>query len=549
MLPKIVKPLKAVPTPNPPVLAGKLSATKSHKAPRKEVAKPLVELDIPEGSETPARIEEDIVKTCAPRRVLARFMGSKMAFYPATCLGFSSTSTTALRVRFDDGAEADVLSHLVKALDLRVDDLVKVDLANMRKETYIVYGFKNRLQSDLLDKTKYPKTDVRGYETVLLAVRPRASLPALPSSEVPEVVEVPIASIYVTNSMWIRFTDRVYAHPTKASTNGRPQTPVGGISTPSTPSSRSRRTALTNPPVPEKKVAIEAKSSLFDNMAFAVTYSSNRDNEKSLIARLIQEHGGRILADGYDELFIFSASTTASPSTSPSAANDPVFSLTTTAAELGFTALIADTHSRRAKYIQALALNIPCLSGKWILDSCRQRTVLPWDRYLLPAGESSHLDNAVRSRTFPSTQTYNALDHGAQLRHSVSHRPKLLESKSVMLVMGKGKAEERRKAYVFLTYALGAKRVARVRDLAAAKRMLEEENHGWDWVYVDDGKVDEARAELFGEKKVGTVRLKGVKRKRTGASEVDAERIGGGLKVVGDEFVVQSLIFGALVEQ
>jgi len=54
---------------------------------------------------------------------------------------------------------------------------------------------------------------------------------------------------------------------------------------------------------------------------------------------------------------------------------------------------------------------------------------------------------------------------------------------------------------------------------------------------------------LLGEKKVGTVRLKGVKRKRTGASEVDAERIGGGLKVVGDEFVVQSLIFGALVEQ
>jgi len=535
-------------------LPNSTSTVRGRKQRCEETRKATPRTSTPRTSISSAATEAEVNDISAPRRVLARFMGTKMAYYPATCLGFSSTSTSTLRVRFDDDTEDDVQAHLVKTLDLRVNDLVKVDLDQMRKETYLVKGFKKRMNQKALEAAKYLKTDIKGHEIVLLEAKSRASLPTTTTTEPLGIVEVPLTSIYVTNSMWIHFKDREYIDPTKIpSICIRPQTPIGHVVTPITPSSRTRRgtaTSSTFIPVSAAPLTTELKSDLFQNMAFAVTFSNHRETGKSHVTKLILENGGRILSHGYDELFSFSASTNVSPSISPhrtTAANEPMFELTTTAEDLGFTALIADTHSRRAKYIQALALNLPCLSGKWIVDCCKRKTVLPWDSYLLPAGESAYLDDAIRSLTFLYQPSYVATDISASLQHAVTHRNRLLKDKSVILVVGKGKAEEKRKAYVFLTYALGAKRVARVRDLAAAKKMVEDDI-AWDWVYVDDGKVDEARAELLGEKKTGLTRLKGIKRKRD--SVVNGEQQAGSrkLKVVGDEFVVQSLIFGVLVE-
>jgi hypothetical protein len=58
--------------------------------------------------------------------------------------------------------------------------------------------------------------------------------------------------------------------------------------------------------------------------------------------------------------------------------------------------------------------------------------------------------------------------------------------------MGRGKAEESRKAYLFLTYALGASKVSRALDLGAARKILAESDvtgDQWDLVYVDGRKV------------------------------------------------------------
>ncbi|KAK5105838.1 radiation sensitive protein rad9 [Cryomyces antarcticus] len=115
----------------------------------------------------------------------------------------------------------------------------------------------------------------------------------------------------------------------------------------------------------------------------------------------------------------------------------------------------------------------------------------------------------------------------------VDARPKLLDGRSVLLVTGKGRIEEKRKVYVFLTRALGAKRVAKAANIELAKNMLEEGQQDWDLVYVD-GPEKQAEKFLFGtiNGEVDSIVAAGAGKKRKRGDE--------------DE---QSLILGALLEQ
>jgi hypothetical protein len=276
-------------------------------------------------------------------------------------------------------------------------------------------------------------------------------------------------------------------------------------------------------------------------MAFAVTFSDSHDKEKEATLNLVQSHGARVIEVGFDQLFDLDPSGAPTPKkSSPRKVNQAVsmeldsLTLTREAKNLGFTALIADRYCRRAKYIQALALSIPCLHYRWVTDSIAASKVLPFYKYLLPAGESAFLSGAVRSR---SVIPYDPSSKDADLKNILSRRDLLLGGKSVLVVKGKSKTEEKRKIYLFLTYALGAAEVGRVRDLTEAKAELE--SRLWDWVYVD-GEAEEAKKVLFGK-------ANGKRRKRE--SVVANTCVGGrDVKVVGDEFVIQSLILGALME-
>lgn len=173
-----------------------------------------------------------------------------------------------------------------------------------------------------------------------------------------------------------------------------------------------------------------------------------------------------------------------------------------------------------------------------------------------------YLYGAVKSRTLTSSPA-----HEARLVETIAGRPKLLDGQSVLLVMGRGKAEEKRKAYIFLTYALGASRVDRVLDLKAAKAALQEyrpgergENPGWDWIYVDDHEEAAAKAMILGKSNTsGSAAGKlmsrvGRKRKRSSMliesiGEKDIGRLQKRIRIVGNEFVCQSLILGRLCEE
>jgi hypothetical protein len=510
----------------------------------------------------------------APERVLARFTGvAYNAYYPATWLSTDADGRSHV-LRFDDTTVTSVDAKDVRALDLRVNDAVRIDFEGFRGKTWLVKSF-GRKALDKEDRAN--GVDIYGHVTlhVQAKVTRRNSMPApgAVAESDGEIAEVMVTNVKITHNMITHFADRTFHPPNgQVAVSGKDQTPSakGRSFDVETPSRSTRRTAasttksIANEPskLREESVATMSEMSdagMFEGMAFAISYASN-ENEKFDVIRLIRRNGGLILEQGFDELFIQpqldeqTTPTKRSGKKAPDAQKNlesgnlrlkPEFE------KLGFIALIADKHSRRAKYMQALALDLPTLSGRWVIDSfdSSRNAAFPtsprlWTRYLLPAGESSYLGGAIRSRTL---QYYNPAS--AKLPATVASRALLLGGAGVLLVSPKkGKGTwERRKAYAFLTLALGAGSVRRVADLTEAKKLLTSDvvKQRWAWVYVDDDAAEAAKV-LFGGGRVPTGA--GKKRKRNEGPQMCVEGMQGRIRVVGDEFVVQSLILGALVD-
>ncbi|KAF2496977.1 hypothetical protein BU16DRAFT_526033 [Lophium mytilinum] len=477
----------------------------------------------------------DILLT--PNRVFALFRGNDIKYYPATCLG--PTDGTHWRVRFDDGSiDTMLLSENFRNLDLRVGDQLKVDLQDMRKHIYVAVGLKDKAHAS---DEEWPLTDRIGHRTVVLKPKPREGDPKV-NAESSKTVDVPVTSIYITQTMWKNFKDRPYKHATglSATSERRFQTP-SNASIPGTPMSRSRRDPL-NPLAMSihraSSVASNYATGIFTNTAFALSFSHD-DSERDAISALIINNGGCVLEDGFETLFQLT---------------DGELTLKPEAASLGFVALISETHSRRTKYFQALALNFPCLAARWVRDCVTQSSIVAFGRYLLPAGTSAFLGGAVRSRTMA---LFDPAGPEALLIEVTKRRERLFRSAMVVFVSGRAKkGEERGKTYSFLCRALGAQKAVVVKDIDAARALLARDSNDnadkegsrastHNWVIVDGEKGSKAQSLLF---------PRAEKRKRDRDTSEDQGMVGSGViagrnvKVAGDEFVVQSLILGALCE-
>ena len=442
--------------------------------------------DINSGSDVPLG---DVI---APNQVLACFNGKTRAYYPATCLGISGSDTLRYRIKWEGFEVDETDARGIRTLDLRIGDAVKVDLKGFPKVSHIIRGFKDKVLPSSKDG---PLTDIRGYSVLLLAPKQRKSLPA--NLGVDAIKEVPVSAIYLDSNMWGHMKGREYEYTPQQDLSALGfVTPPDRPATPATPTSRSRRNLASSTSIaPIDPVGILA------GMAFAVSYD---DARKVSLTHLIRANGGVVLQDGFHELFT-------SDSISPRS----------NYANIGFTALLADRHSRKEKYMQALALNLPCLSGKWIESCIAKERIVDWQPYLLPAGESSLLDGATRSRILPALTDPSSV----KMLDMIMTRTTLLNDSAVIFVTGRGKAEEKRKAFVFLTQAIGAGQIEKVADLRAAKALLDDNGNqgkGYQWVFVDDSQVDMAKA-MLGHRQ--------------------------GFRVVGNEFICQSLILGGLVDE
>ena len=487
-----------------------------------------------------------------PNRVFAYFGGTFMAYFPATCLGGSHLNGLRVEVRFDDGTVALLERNQIRRLELRCGDLVKIYRKKMRNKTFVVRGFKDRISlsgtttSEENGSQQLPLTDIQGFQTIVLAPKTRGTNVA--ENGTTGTIMIPTTDLYLTGNLWPRFADRPYEPASCAPISDRLHTPSEIPSAPGTPSNRSRRQ-----PAKDSKPSTQSfdifstvrrGTGLFTNMAFAITLAENLIKEKSDAVKAVLENGGTILDYGFDELF---HCTEATESRDDGGERKPL-KLKSWARNMGFTALIADCASRRLKYMQALALNLPCVHFRWVADCVKEKSVLPWGKYLLPAGRSAFLSGAVRSRNLTP---YDPLNVEARLENVLARRERLLEGKSVLLVTGRRNLEKR-KPYEFVTFALGAESVTRVRDLKEARKQIGEKE--FDWVYVD-GNEKEAEIVVLSEARIDEVG-KGKKRKR-GGNELETpngdEKGSEGKtkkrpKFVSDEFVIQSLILGALME-
>ncbi|KAM5344999.1 hypothetical protein ACJ41O_010861 [Fusarium nematophilum] len=274
---------------------------------------------------------------------------------------------------------------------------------------------------------------------------------------------------------------------------------------------------------------------LFEGMVFAISFQNRvRQQERTKLETKIAQAGGTILAEGFQDMFEHSSIMN---TTTPVIDEEDALKLTKPGSESGFTALLADSHSRKAKYMQALALGLPCLAHQWITTCLNKGAIVDWEPYMLCAGASAVLGNAIRSRTLAP---YPAAD--ARLVDVIDQRPLLLDGQRVLVVVDSKKSRnEAKEPYIFLATVLGPS-ISRVFSTQRAREvLLEHQKAGnpFDWLYIDKG-TGTVEAVLAPMEATGSK-----KRRKSAAAQPKL----GNIRVLDDELVIQSLILGRMVEE
>ncbi|KAK6201273.1 fungal Rad9-like Rad53-binding-domain-containing protein [Scheffersomyces amazonensis] len=140
---------------------------------------------------------------------------------------------------------------------------------------------------------------------------------------------------------------------------------------------------------PKKNSILFESDKLFSRMLFCLT---NIEGErKDELYRLIENNGGTILNDGFNEFISYSENNNINNN-----GNDLQL-ISNGLQKYSFAAMISNGFCRSAKYLQTLALGWPIISETYILDCINDKSkVIQWPVYLLPAGQSSYM-NSIKS--------------------------------------------------------------------------------------------------------------------------------------------------------
>ncbi|KAG9230973.1 hypothetical protein BJ875DRAFT_470729 [Amylocarpus encephaloides] len=272
-------------------------------------------------------------------------------------------------------------------------------------------------------------------------------------------------------------------------------------------------------------------SKLFTGMAFAVSYKE-AEKERDAVIKHIKDNGADLLDAGFDSLFTDGSKTHARVEKELVVAKNK--------RAMGFVALIADDYSRKPKYVQALALGLPCLSGHWILASVKKGSLLDWKPYLLCAGQSVW-GTARVSRHL----TYHPAAE-ANLLSTFSERTKILEGKSILAVAAKRGTDEKTKTFMFFVQASSPARFARVASFTEARnRLLDDQKQGvgWDLVY-SDANANTVESVIFSVAGGGARKRKRDSTAATTNVDLPPKKV----RVICGEKLLQSLILGQLLD-
>ncbi|RDA88247.1 hypothetical protein CP532_0323, partial [Ophiocordyceps camponoti-leonardi (nom. inval.)] len=175
------------------------------------------------------------------------------------------------------------------------------------------------------------------------------------------------------------------------------------------------------------------RSGIFENMVFVLSTS---DKQRKKMEAQIVRAGGSILDDGFQPLFSHDDDDDDDDDEDEdeddkdedgNGNNKGQDRLRPVRPNCGFAALIAESHSRKAKFMQALALGLPCLAQQWVTACVAKGAVTDWEPYLLAAGSSAVLGNAIRSRVLTPFSASTA-----RLADMVARRRRPLAGQSVL---------------------------------------------------------------------------------------------------------------------
>ncbi|CAG8953887.1 hypothetical protein HYFRA_00010848 [Hymenoscyphus fraxineus] len=267
----------------------------------------------------------------------------------------------------------------------------------------------------------------------------------------------------------------------------------------------------------------KASSGLFSKMVFAVSYDPKNEKEKEKVKKCIEEQGGRLLEPGFMSLF-----------TTQQEESGFETKLNKKNRGLKFAAVIADDFSRKPKYLEALALGLPCLSGQWILACIAKEQIMEWSPYLLCAGKVEYLNDAHVSRKISS---YPA--ELADLASTLEGRTKVFYGKSILTITSRAESEAQRgKTIEFLLQASGPARYMQVSSIAEARKHLEDneaEGRAWDFIFCY-GNTQVTEKALFTSA--------GGKKKKRGSSAPASVLPLSKVRMLVDKEVFQSVITG-----
>ena len=385
-------------------------------------------------------------KSSRSRRVLAAHPTTSM-YQPATCqciVGqYTYLDDLPVSVSFDHSISTDMTLSVIRPLQLQVNDAVKVNVPGMKSKRLIITALiKDPDCASLF-------TDIEGH-THFEARR----------KDNGQIARFPIDQLYLPLNMMRPFLHRHFSN-------------LHVTSEPNTPSRRTARLREISPTLSYKSDRARPDG-LFKNLAFAVTIQCDT-NVRLQIEQKIRSHGGRIMTDGPQELF---------ERTGFADYDGAPLRLTSSAASLHGAIVIADGPSRRSKYLQALALQLPCLHYSFIESCIQRKQIIDFRPFLLAAGEA-HFGTHSAMMSVSCRMSFEARG----LVSSLDARRTPLAKRNVIVVIGSdSETRKARRIHLFLAWAMGCSNLTQCDSLDEAHHLLKfpEQGDRWDIVSVQE---------------------------------------------------------------
>ncbi|EEB06166.1 DNA repair protein RAD9 [Schizosaccharomyces japonicus yFS275] len=380
-------------------------------------------------------------------RVFAFFKGHPSYYYPATLvteLDNSANANKVYTVRFDDSTTGTVKMNQMRLLEFKEGDTVRV--AGRGNANYKVLKVSRQIPKE--QQNEYVSLDNKGNNLITVYRLKK------------EELTVSVGLIYLPPSHIKQFEDRTVAEYVSSKESKATELDPAFINT--TPLRFPQLRASTSLCIQKYE-----NGGFFNDCLFVLTGSNSSYNRLEM-KNLIKQFGGTVLDDGLRTLFVINENWSKRP-------------LLKTVSRTWMKAyVVSDTYSRKVKYLEGLALNVPCVHFMFIFDSIRLATLLDHSPYMLAAGFSRRLNCCL-------SQNVTNFVEGESLYQRIKDRRLPLQDVKILFsdnVLSKTSSQQKRAkksddliTYMFHAFCLGA--------TVSHVSLSDADDHNWDVIISD----------------------------------------------------------------